>query len=262
MAVVLFFVAHWALAIFVQTFFLHRYAAHKMFTMSRGWERFFHLATFIVQGSSYLDPRGYAIMHRMHHAYSDTVKDPHSPHNYRGWWALPRMAWGMKYEYEAVAYGGEAPEARFDGDAPSWPTLDRLGQGWPYRLLWGVAIFFAYVALATSWWQFLLLPIHWLMGPIHGTIVNWCGHRYGYRNHATTDQSRNTLPFDFLCGGELFQNNHHRHSRRPNFANRPWELDPTYQVMRVLALLRIIRFPEQASRARKVADDCRPARAA
>lgn len=242
MAVILFFVAHWALAIFVQTFFLHRYAAHKMFTMNKGWERFFHLATFIVQGSSYLDPRGYAIMHRMHHAYSDTVKDPHSPHNYRGRLALPSMVLSMWQEYGAVSYGGPAPESRFDGDAPVWPTLDRIGQAWAYRLGWAFIIFAIYALLATAWWQFLLLPIHWVMGPIHGAIVNWCGHRYGYRNHPTNDQSRNTLPVDFLCGGELFQNNHHRHSRRPNFATRPWELDPTYQVMRLLAALRIIRF--------------------
>jgi stearoyl-CoA desaturase (delta-9 desaturase) len=36
--------------------------------------------TYIFQGSSFLNPRAYAIMHREHHAYSDTEKDPHSPH--------------------------------------------------------------------------------------------------------------------------------------------------------------------------------------
>jgi stearoyl-CoA desaturase (delta-9 desaturase) len=78
------------------------------------------------------------------------------------------------------------------------------------------------------------------MGPIHGAIVNWCGHRYGYKTFDNGDQSRNSLPFDFVTAGELFQNNHHKFGMCPNFAVRWFELDPTYQVMRLLAALGII----------------------
>ena len=81
--VLVFFVAHWQISVFFQTFFLHRYGAHKQFTMSKGWERFFFFLTYLAQGSSFLSPRGYAILHRMHHAYSDTEKDPHSPLFYK-----------------------------------------------------------------------------------------------------------------------------------------------------------------------------------
>ena len=83
------------------------------------------------------------------------------------------------------------------------------------------------------------------MGPIHGAIVNWCGHRYGYKNFDNGDQSRNTLILDFLTVGELFQNNHHKFGQSPNFAVRWFEIDPTYQVMRVLAWLGIIDFGAQ-----------------
>jgi stearoyl-CoA desaturase (delta-9 desaturase) len=48
-----------------------------MFTMSKAWEKFFYILSWIFQGSSYLSPRAYGIMHRMHHAYADTEKDPH-----------------------------------------------------------------------------------------------------------------------------------------------------------------------------------------
>ena len=84
MAVIALFVIHWQLSVFCQSFFLHRYGAHQQFTMSRGWEKFFNILTSITQNSSYLNPRGYAILHRMHHAYSDTERDPHSPVQYRG----------------------------------------------------------------------------------------------------------------------------------------------------------------------------------
>ena len=79
MAIALFFLVHWHLSVFCQTFFLHRYGAHSQFTMGPRWQRFFYLLTYVSQGASFLHPRAYAILHRMHHAYSDTERDPHSP---------------------------------------------------------------------------------------------------------------------------------------------------------------------------------------
>ena len=54
--IIVFFLAHWWGSVLMQTFFLHRYASHGMFRLSKGWERFFHLATYVTQGSSYLVP--------------------------------------------------------------------------------------------------------------------------------------------------------------------------------------------------------------
>jgi stearoyl-CoA desaturase (delta-9 desaturase) len=239
LVILVFFVAHWQLSVFCQTFFLHRYGAHKQFTMSKGWERFFHLVTYLCQGPSFLSPRAYAILHRMHHAYSDTDKDPHSP--YFSTDALSMM-WRTKHEYDDYAYDRVKPDPRFEGGYPSWPAVDKLSQSWPMRFAWmGVYAAF-YVAFAPSAWFYLLVPAHWLMGPIHGAIVNWCGHKYGYQNYDNGDKSRNTLVFDFLTAGELFQNNHHKFAMSPNFAARAFEVDPTYVVIRVLAALKIIEL--------------------
>ena len=239
MAILLLFVGHWTLSVFCQTFFLHRYGAHRMFTMSKGWERFFHLLTYVAQGPSYLNPRGYAILHRMHHAYSDTPQDPHSPRNHDNAF---RMMWATKHIYDDYAYDRVKPEARFDGGTPTWPALDKLGQTWGARIAWLSAYTAFYVYFATSPWMYLLLPTHFLMGPIHGAIVNWCGHRYGYRNYENGDDSRNTLVFDFVTLGELFQNNHHKFGMSPNFAARKFEVDPTYLAIRLFAALGIIKL--------------------
>jgi stearoyl-CoA desaturase (delta-9 desaturase) len=235
--VAVFFIAHWQLSVFFQTFFLHRYGAHRMFSMSKGWERFFYLCTYVAQGASFLVPRGYGILHRMHHAYSDTPKDPHSPSNHRG---VVSMMLATKKRYDDYAYDRVAPEPRFDGGLPRWPAVDRLGQSWIARIAWGAAYTLFYVKFATHPWMFALLPLHYVMGPIHGAIVNWCGHKYGYRNFDNGDLSRNTLAFDFLTGGELFQNNHHKFGMSPNFAVRRFEIDSTYYVMRVFSALGII----------------------
>lgn len=237
MAIYAFFVAHWASSVFFQTFFQHRYAAHRMFTMSKGWERFFYLMTYLCQGSSFLVPKGYAILHRMHHAYSDTEKDPHSPRNATN--PVSMMA-KTRHIYHDFAHGLKEPEAKFAGGYPEWKALDALGRSWVGRFAWIGAYTAFYLVFATAWWQFLLLPVHFVMGPVHGAIVNWCGHMYGYKNFDNGDDSKNTLIVDFVTLGELFQNNHHKYGMSPNFAARWFEIDPTYQVMRAMAWLKII----------------------
>jgi stearoyl-CoA desaturase (Delta-9 desaturase) len=237
-AVIAFFSFHWLSSVFCQTFFLHRYGAHRQFSLSHRWERAFHLLTYMTQGSSYLNPRGYAILHRMHHAFSDTPRDPHSPVHEPN---LFSMMWKTKKSYDDFAYRRVEPEARFDGGVPDWPLLDKVGQSWVMRVGWGAAYTGFYVAFAPSFWWFLLLPAHFIMGPIHGAIVNYCGHKFGYRNFAQDDQSKNTLVFDFVTMGELFQNNHHAFAMSPNFAARRFELDPTYPIIVLFSKLGIIK---------------------
>lgn len=247
MAVAIFFVSHWFLSLFAQTFFLHRYAAHRMFHMNPFWEKAFFIFTFVVQGSSFLNPRAYAVLHRMHHAYSDTEKDPHSPHFFR---SVLAMMWHTKEIYQRYLLRIDEPEHNFDKNVPEWPLLERIGDAWPTRVAWGALYVAFYYFFATEWWMYGLLPIHFLMGPIHGAIVNWCGHKYGYVNFKeTNDFSRNTLPFDFLTMGELFQNNHHRYPSKVNFAIRKFEIDPTYPVIRLLDLMHIIKLPRRKVKA-------------
>lgn len=241
-AILTFLFLHWVLCIFCQTFFLHRYGAHKMFTMSKGWERFFHLMTYVCQGASYLHPRGYAILHRQHHAFSDTEKDPHSPRNFSN---VMTMMLATKHRYDDYAYYRVEPEPKFDGNVPEWPVLDKFSQTSWSRIGWGTAYSLFYIAFATSPWFYLLLPIHFIIGPIQGAIVNWCGHKYGYSNFENGDDSKNTLPFDFVTAGELFQNNHHKFGMSPNFAARKWEIDPTYPIIRFLDWVGIIQIATQ-----------------
>ncbi|HEY8038252.1 MAG TPA: acyl-CoA desaturase [Polyangiaceae bacterium] len=238
-AIVLFFILHWQLSVFFQSFFHHRYGAHRQFTMSKGWERVFHFLSWLVGGASYLSPRAYAIMHRMHHAYSDTPKDPHSPVQQPNFF---RMMWRTKVIYEGIRTRrpGFEVDPRFEGGYPEWKIFDETLSNWPVSIAWGTLYTLFYLAFAPYWWLVFLAPIHWFMGPIHGAIVNWFGHKSGYRNYDSDDSSKNTLVFDVLTMGELFQNNHHKWGQSPNFAVRWFEIDPAYQAIRVFGWLGII----------------------
>lgn len=244
MEILIFFVAHWYLSLFSQTFFLHRYGAHKMFTMNTFWEKFFYTFLYVTQGSSFLSPRAYAVLHRLHHAYSDTEKDPHSPHHTKN---LLTMMWKTKSIYKDILNRKSNVEEKYSKDVPEWSLIDNIGDTWGSRLFWGTSYVMFYIAFAEYWWMYLLLPVHFLMGPVHGAIVNWSGHKYGYSNFDNQDKSKNSLVIDFLMGGELFQNNHHKYASRANFAMKWFELDPTYPVIKLLSTFKIVKMVKSSS---------------
>ena len=236
--ILVFFLIHRYISVFFQSFFLHRYAAHLMFTMRKWWERIFHVLTRIAQWPSYLVPSAYAVLHRMHHKFSDTIDDPHSPIFFRD-------VWGMMKRTAKVYQDIILKNKYIDQFAKNYPVRNFVDKRWQSRysrigrwVLYAVV----YALLGAQWWMYFLLPVHFLMGPIHGAIVNRAWHMIGYRNHKTGDHSKNTLAIDFLTVGELFQNNHHNNGSNPKFANRRREFDPTYVVMKILAWMRIIRF--------------------
>ncbi len=240
MAILAFFLAHWMLAGFAQTFFLHRYGSHKMFIMSKRWECFFYIFTFVTQGSSYLNPRAYAILHRLHHAHADKPEDPHSPVHSKNVMDMMLRTYRI---YSDILYKRSEVGKQFDLNVPEWKTFDRIITGnVVYPLVFILLYLLFYIRFANRWWHWLLLPVQVVMGPVHGAIVNWCGHKYGYRNFDNPDRSTNALPVDFLTLGELFQNNHHHDPGNPNLAAKPHEFDPAYPVIQWLAKTRIIQM--------------------
>jgi stearoyl-CoA desaturase (delta-9 desaturase) len=239
-AIIIFFLCHWFFSLFFHSFFLHRYASHQLYTVSKGWERFFYLSTWLVQGSSYLVPRAYAVLHRMHHTYSDTEQDPHSPHFFKDIW---HMMLHTAQVFRNFVRGVNVPDPEFTKEyLPMWDRLDKIGNSAVGRLTFGALYTTFYIIFAPSGWWFLLLPIHFLMGPIQGAIVNWCGHKYGYSNFDNGDHSKNSSPFGIVLMGELFQNNHHYQKDNANFARKWFEFDMTFFVMRILNRVRIIRL--------------------
>jgi stearoyl-CoA desaturase (Delta-9 desaturase) len=238
-AILIFFVLHWYLSLFAQTFFHHRYAAHRAFTMSKGWEWAFFWYSFITQGSSYMSPRVYAILHRMHHAYTDTEDDPHSPQYDKN---VVSMMWRTSVTYVQIMKNKLPVEDRFLKNVPEFNWLDWWGNTWYSRILWSGIYTWFYVAFAPSAWWYLLIPVHILMGPIHGVVINWFAHKYGETNFPTDNTSKNLFKVDLLMLGEGYHNNHHKFPSRSNFAAKRGEFDPVYPVIRLLSKMKVIKI--------------------
>ena len=243
-AVILFFAASWYLSLFFQTFFLHRYAAHKAFTMSKRTEKVFYVLTWFFQGPNYLSAYGYGVMHRMHHAFADTPEDPHSPKYDESIW---KMMWKTKTIYSGITNKTTTVDKRFTEGVPEWDSFDKFARSWVSRLAWAGLYIAFYWYFAPVWWLWLLLPVQFIFAPIHGAIINWFAHKYGYRNFEVGDTSRNFLPFDFLMMGESYHNNHHARGNRANFGVKWHELDPTYVIIKLLDKFGIVEIKQSKS---------------
>lgn len=238
MVVLIFFVLHWYLSLFCQTFFLHRYAAHGAFSMTRGWEKFFYILTFITQGSSYMSARSYALLHRLHHAYTDTEDDPHSPSFSKNAFDLMNIT---RKKYADIFNHRMHVEEKFLKNLPDWPAFDRFAHPWITRVLWIIVYTAFYVYFATAPWQYIFLPITIMIGPVHGAIINWFAHKYGSTNFAMNNTSRNLFYIDVLMLGEAYHNNHHKYPSSINFGVKRNEIDPIYFIILMFNRLGVIR---------------------
>lgn len=176
----------------------------------------------------------------MHHAFSDTEKDPHSPHFFTD---VYQMMLNTVLIFRGFVTGKNLPEPQFTQEyLPIWDKLDKFGHHWLTRAVFMAGYVSFYIYFAPNYWWYLLLIVHFLMGPIQGAIVNWCGHKYGYSNFDNGDHSRNSSPFGIVLMGELFQNNHHYAKDDANFAKKWFEFDLTFMIMRVMNKVGIIQL--------------------
>ncbi len=237
---ILIIVVHWYASLFHHSFFLHRYITHGQFKLSKFWERFFWVTTWLTQGSSYLNPKAYAKMHLEHHLYSDKLGDPHSPGHYSG---IIFMILKTKKTFMEIIEGTHEISFLYKNKKfPEWKHFEKIADSslsmYGFIVLYAIAYYFLIPAWA---WPFILINI--FNGPIQGAIVNWYGHKKGYRNFNTDDNSRNTFRKDIPLLGELFQNNHHADPDNPNFARKKNEFDPLYYLgIKPLAWLGIIKL--------------------
>ena len=223
------FVAAYVANLIMITVGYHRGLAHRAVKWSPRTERF--VARYGIWFTG-LDPKGWVCMHRMHHAFSDTPRDPHSP-THQG---LFGVLLGQLKSYERVLVGLARNDTEYTRHVTdlefevNWVNRKRV---WllPYAV--HIAISLA-IAIPTGWWLLAAAYYFGIMShPIEGWLVNSLGHAVGERNFDTPDVSRNNLFAAWVILGEGLQNNHHRHPSSARFSYKPGEPDGGWRVVQL-----------------------------
>jgi stearoyl-CoA desaturase (Delta-9 desaturase) len=223
------FLALWAASHFVRaiglTLTFHRYFAHRAFRMNRV-ARF--LWAFVGTAAMQKGPLWWAGHHVNHHKYADREGDPHSP-----------MVSGVYYAH----IGWFLNDTKHDRVDPSNPVLRDFGS--VPEIAWLERFYFVPpFALAAA--MFLAGGLPWLvwgfclptMTLAHATFaINTVNHLWGSRRFETVDESRNNALTALFAVGEGWHNNHHRYQRAARNGFYWWEFDPTWYVIRAMAVV-------------------------
>ena len=178
-------------------------------------------------------------MHRMHHLYSDSPKDPHTPVTHGIFPVFFQQLGSYKKTLAGLVMGRKSyVSVVSDLNFPvSWSNRNGL---WylPYllqlALTIGIGFYFNAWILAACYYFGIMSH------PAQGWMVNALGHKYGYRNFETSDQSKNNTAVAWLVFGEGFQNNHHHSPSSADFSVKPWEVDLGYWLVRILKSFRLV----------------------
>jgi stearoyl-CoA desaturase (delta-9 desaturase) len=174
-------------------------------------------------------------IHRKHHKDTDRAEDPHSP-----------LIYGIK----TVLFKGALLYNRASKDTA---MVDSFGVGtpndWierhlytPYHKL-GILLMLVIDLVLFGPWGFLVWGIQMIWIPFWAAgVINGIGHWWGYRNHATRDNSRNIVPWGIIVGGEELHNNHHRYPASPKLSSKIWEIDIGYIWLELFRLLRLAKL--------------------
>lgn len=170
----------------------HRYFTHKSFQTTRFKENLLMILHFFNMQGPLLS---YIGIHRMHHAFSDTDKDPHTPK--KGIFKV--MYWLNPIQVSPSLIRDYIRDRRF-----------RFVADWYYELYIGFSITFIYFFGLLPYAYLFSLPV--ILGVYLNAIVNiYCHNGRGIQDHDTEDASRNKNSrfMEFLLKGGHLHNNHH-----------------------------------------------------
>lgn len=200
----------------------HRMLSHQAFE-TYPWVRGLHL--FFAALTMQQGPIAWARIHRAHHQFSDTIRDPHPQlfgifFGHLGWSFLAHREIGRSDIVRRIPDDLiNDPIVRFFETfwypifLASFLALYLVG-GWP-MLLWAGFFRTAFV-----------LHITW--------SVNSLTHRWGYRNFETRDKSVNNWLVGILAWGEGWHNNHHQFPYSARHGIKWWEIDLSWLWIQLL----------------------------
>jgi stearoyl-CoA desaturase (delta-9 desaturase) len=187
-------ILYWVTACLGVTLGYHRLLSHRSFKVPQWLERFFATCGSL---SAEFGPIQWVGLHRQHHKYSDTDKDPHDIH--KGfWWS--HILW-MFFECP-----GEEVIPNYTKDLTKDPYYV-----WLDKYFLALQVPLGLVLYLLGGWSFVLWGIFLRLAVVYQVtwLVNSAAHTWGTQPHDSKDNSRNSLWVALLTFGEGWHNNHH-----------------------------------------------------
>jgi len=203
----------------------HRLLTHRGFKVPKWLEYTLSVfGTFAIQSG----PLSWVTTHRLHHAFTETDRDPHSPN--RGfYWA--HMGWIMRGTAQ------NQPQAVMQRYCPDFAN-DRFHQlidRYYYIPTIFLAIgLFAIGGISMVLWAIFLRTV---MGWHFTWLVNSATHLWGTRRFESRDDSRNNALIAAVTWGEGWHNNHHAYPRSARHGLAWYEFDINWIEIRLLELV-------------------------
>jgi len=223
------FICWWVAASWGVGIGFHRLLTHRGFTTPRWMMRF--LATCGTLGVQ-SGPITWVTTHRIHHAFTDTDKDPHSPRDGTYWSHIGWIFRGTAQTHSQATTQRYSPDLVKDGYL-------RFIDDYYYV----TTIILAGILFAIGGWTmvftaiFLRVTISW-----HFTwLVNSATHLWGSRRFETRDDSRNNGIVAALTFGEGWHNNHHAYPRSARHGLTWKEFDSNWYQVQLLEKLGIAK---------------------
>jgi stearoyl-CoA desaturase (delta-9 desaturase) len=217
-------------AVIATSIYLHRGLAHRALVIHPAADVLFRALLWFTTGQSRQE---WVAVHRKHHTFTDRPGDPHSP-RLLGLWRVQLL---NVYYYAREArnpdtlqrFAPDIPEDRLDRTLFRWgwagPAVGLAGLVWILGVTSGLIAGLGHAIL----YVFVMAP-----------LINGLGHWRGRQNFANTAYNWRALAW--VTGGEGLHNNHHAYPRAPKFSVRRREFDPSWLVIRTLAIARLIQI--------------------
>lgn len=197
---------------------LHRYYTHKSFEFIHPTLKWLFTLFACLAGRA--SPLGWVYVHRLHHAHSDTDKDPHSPKTI-----------GFKlFNFKHIETNSGKMNVFLVKDLMTKDQLFIHDYYFAIILLWVLSLSVISIELAYFGW---VLPV--FIVQLSQNSFNYFAHTAGYRNYQTKDSSTNNVFLWPLIMGDAWHNNHHGNPLASSTTVNWWEIDPAQYIIRIVS---------------------------
>ncbi len=194
----------------------HRLWSHRSFSTKRIFEKIIIILNTLAGEGSII---AFAGIHRLHHKYSDTDQDPHSP-KFVNWWAI------ILYQHNTKNFN-----SRIIKDLLHDPWLK-----WQHKNYFNVQLVLIMILLFASPLALWYYAVNILMTVWIDFLVNIVCHRWGPHDNNTIDSSTNNLWTSIFLLGAHLHNNHHANAGGWNNAYGRYNFDLWALIIRTIRI--------------------------